>query len=896
MELKPYQSKVVDDFELFCDILHNSRNASEAYNKFWTQKGYVIGKDGIREFNDNLANSARICAKVPTAGGKTFIAVSSIKRFFSVFKRNKMAVVWLAPSDAILSQTLANLRNPDHPYRQKLNVDFSGNVEVYNVEELLTGRNFSPFTIEDQLSIFVLSYDVLRAKKKDSRRMYRTNSVMQQFDLAEKYSESPITDADIDSVMVGLYDLSPLVILDESHNAGSPLSTEMLENLHPTLVLELTATPLKSSNVFSFVSAGQLKKEHMVKIPALLYRRDDSTDVITTARDIRNELEVIAKKNEAETGTYIRPIVLFQAQPKTKEDAQTYDYIKKVLVDKYYIPENQVAIKTSEINDLKNVNLLSKDCEIRYIITVNALKEGWDCPFAYILASLANKNSKTDVEQIIGRILRQPHATRCTYSPLNTSYILTCSNDFSETVRAVGQALVMEGFSERDTRIVRSKQTGLEDFGNGEDSSPGIPATPGPQPVTPVTPINSEQNSEGSSSETSDGQNDGGMGYIEPPTPVSPPTEGPKPTVQQVFDQAEEEDKKAEKEPEEELSPPTDFFGSSVKKAVIRPEFKSELTELKVPQFQISIRSGFDDSEYVNVLMTFSRLMTDFRLSAYDPNINFNTVGADIGYIDVDKDREDVLNFRPMERRDRELFNRTFQPVTNMDDPKITEFIRQVVKQINDNSISDKQLTRFVEDAIMLKDLDTINYLRKNVGSTARQFQTALKGFKEQHRQKTFYDLKNLGRVNCGTDDEPFIFKRSFDTCRADMPYPNSLYTEEERVDGFEADVRLAIASNSNVKWWHRIRSNDAEEFHLNGFLNHYPDFVLMTKTGKLVFIESKGMHLDGDDSGKKSDMGEIWDNLTGPNFRYFMVFKSKDSRVEKSIALPELSDILEQL
>lgn len=887
MELKPYQSTVIDDFELFCSILHDSENATEAYNKYWAQKGYVVGEEGIREFNDNLANSARICAKVPTAGGKTFIAISSIKRFFNIFKRNKMAVVWLAPSDAILSQTLENLRDPKHPYRQKLNVDFSGNVEVYNVEELLTGHNFSPFAIEDQLSVFVLSYDVLRAKKKDSRRMYRANSVMQQFDLAEKYPESPITDADIDSVMVGLYDLSPLVILDESHNAGSPLSTEMLENLHPTLVLELTATPLKSSNVFSLVSAGQLKKEHMVKIPALLYRRDDSTDVITTARDIRNELEEIAKKNEAETGTYIRPIVLFQAQPKNKEDAQTYDYIKKVLIEKYYIPENQVAIKTSDINDLKNVNLLSKDCEIRYIITVNALKEGWDCPFAYILASLANKNSKTDVEQIIGRILRQPHATRCKYSPLNTSYVLTCSNDFSDTVRAVGQALVMEGFSPKDARIVRAKQMGLEDFGLDEEENSGsgtsTPPEPSSSPKEPEKP------------ESVGGQGTGDMGYIEPSTPVTPPTDGPKPTVQQVFEKAEEEDKKAEEDPEEESQPPTDFFGSFVKKAVIRPEFKSELSELKVPQFQISMKGSLDGDD-VNVLMTFSRLMEGFRLSAYDPNINFNTVGADIGYIDVDKDREDVLNFKPMERRDRELFNRTFQPVTDVNDPKIIEFVKQVVKQINDNSISDRQLTRFVEDAVLAKDLDTINYLRKNVGSTAKQIQTAIKGFKEQYRQKYFYELKNLGKINCGTDENPFIFKRSFDTCRADIPFANSLYTEEERVDGFEADVRTAIAGNKNVKWWHRIRSNDIEEYHLNGFINHYPDFVLMTKTGKLVFIESKGLHLDGDDSGKKSDLGELWDNLTGPNFRYFMVFRSKNARVEKSIALPELTDILEQL
>lgn len=566
-----------------------------------------------------------------------------------------------------------------------------------------------------------------------------------------------------------------------------------------------------------------------------------------------------------------------------------------MLVDKYYIPENQIAIKTSEINDLKNIDLLSNSCEIRYIITVNALKEGWDCPFAYILASLANKNSKTDVEQIIGRILRQPHATRCAYSPLNTSYILTCSNDFFETVRAVGKALVLEGFSDRDTRIVRVRQTGIEDFGDSKEVTPGAPEEPNPQLATSSTP---EHGPTGPVNEPPGVQNDDDMGHIEPITPVAPPTNVPKPTVQQVLDQAEEEDTKAEKEPEEESSPPTDFFGSFVKKAIIRPEYKAEMTEFKVPQFQISVKSGFDDSEYVNVLMTFSRLMdeTDFRLSAYDPNINFNTVGTDIGYIDVDKDREDILNFRPMERRDRELFNKTFQPVTDMNDPKIAEFVRQVVKQIKDISIPDGQLTRFVEDAILTKDLDTINYLRRNVGSTAKQLQNAIDGFKKQHRQKVFYDLKKLGRINCGVDDKPFIFKRSFETCRADIPFPNSLYTEEERVDGFEAEVRLAIAGNSNVKWWHRIRSNDTEEFHLNGFLNHYPDFVLMTKTGKLVSIESKGMHLDGDDSGKKSDMGEIWDNLTGPNFRYFMVFKSKDSRVEKSIALPELSDILEQL
>ena len=73
------------------------------------------------------------------------------------------------------------------------------------------------------------------------------------------------------------------------------------------------------------------------------------------------------------------------------------------------IPAEQIAIKTADINELKNADLLSPNCPIRFIITVNALKEGWDCPFAYILASLANRTSQVDVEQIVGRILRLPY-------------------------------------------------------------------------------------------------------------------------------------------------------------------------------------------------------------------------------------------------------------------------------------------------------------------------------------------------------------------------------------------------------------------------------------------------------------------------------------------------------
>ena len=123
------------------------------------------------------------------------------------------------------------------------------------------------------------------------------------------------------------------------------------------------------------------------------------------------------------------------------------------------ISAEEVAIKTADVNELKEINLLDRACRIRYIITVNALKEGWDCPFAYILATLANRTSQVDVEQILGRILRQPHTRRMRNTALNMSYVLTSSRDFKETLDGIVRGLNSAGFSERDCRAVSEEKT-----------------------------------------------------------------------------------------------------------------------------------------------------------------------------------------------------------------------------------------------------------------------------------------------------------------------------------------------------------------------------------------------------------------------------------------------------
>lgn len=885
MELKSYQQEVLDDIEDFYTRLYETEDPSRAYAEHWNNKGFTVGQDGIRPYKQSIKGSPRICIKVPTGGGKTLIAASSISKFYDVFKRDKMSVVWLVPSDAILVQTLKNLKDPNHPYRQRLDVDFAHNVEVYNVEELLFGQNFTPTILSGQLSIYVLSFDSLRSRKKEDRRLYRPNTTMQNFCLDLRYEESPIKDADIDSVMVGLYSLSPLVIVDESHNTGSPLSHEMLENLNPSMILDMTATPLAESNVISYVTTTQLKKENMVKIPVILYGRNDYKDVIRTARDIRIELEKLAKSEEMKGGQYIRPIVLFQAQSKTKEDANTFDRVKDILVNEYGIPGEEIAIKTATVNQIKGIDLMSRDCGIRYIITVNALKEGWDCPFAYILASLANKSSEVDVKQIVGRILRQPHAIRCRESALNTSYILTSSEDFHTTVTNVIDSLKNEGFSKKDFRAMIPKT--LDDFPNGDSESyRGDLAEP---PATDNSdPVSEKQG------ETDD------TDYLIPDD---------KGAGEPTTDDSVEIIRKAAEEEEKTVDAIENGIGDEVsdvgvgglemyeRKVKVKDDFRDSISELKIPVYVALVKSRLGTQQPRK--LSRAVLTEDFDVTRCDSDVSLDLADVKIGMID-NYNSENELRYKTMEKEDRRIFNSSFKPVTDLDSPEIEKCIIQIVSALDKkfDCVSHDEMRSYVTSIIRRQDIDTINSVRKNIGTVTNLIRDKINNLIKGHCEKTFWDWQNLNKIDCTIDGvkygrlEQSIVLKS----RGDVSYAKSLYFEEESVSGLEAEILSIIDGSSNILWWHRILSGRPNEPFINGFLNHYPDFIAMTKTGAVIFIEVKGPQLENKDSMDKVEIGTTWASMAGPKFKYYMVFKKDVDSIKKAININQLSEVLEEL
>ena len=90
-------------------------------------------------------------------------------------------------------------------------------------------------------------------------------------------------------------------------------------------------------------------------------------------------------------------------------------------------------------------------CPVKFVITQKALAEGWDCPFAYILVSMASLSSATAVEQLLGRVLRQPGASHRQAKALNQSYAFVVSRNFAETAAALRDRLVAgAGFERRE--------------------------------------------------------------------------------------------------------------------------------------------------------------------------------------------------------------------------------------------------------------------------------------------------------------------------------------------------------------------------------------------------------------------------------------------------------------
>lgn len=860
MELKSYQRDVLNDLRAYFEYLATQPDPALAFDSYWEDRigpYNPITRKGMRPYQKTIPGAVHLCMKVPTAGGKTFIACNALKVIFDRMPQDEpKAVVWLVPWSNLLDQTVTNLSDPNHPYRQKLNALFNHRVDVYEKDRLLQGSNFNPGVVQEQLSIFVMSFASLRARRKEDRKVYQENGQLAPFaDLLTDH-EHVLDDTDETALINVIRSLSPVVVVDESHNAESDLSVDMLKALNPRCILDLTATPKENSNIVSMVSALKLKKEHMVKLPIIAYNHREKTEVIDSALHLRQSLEQMAIAEQKAGGKYIRPIVLFQAQPRTGEENTTFEKLKALLI-KAGIPEAQIKIKTATINELKGVDLSSPACPVRYIITINALKEGWDCPFAYVLASLADRSSPVDVEQIVGRVLRQPYVMSHKHSMLNMSYVLTASLKFENTLQNIIKGLQSAGFSEKDYRaenkvtpedVLAGKESAVQKelFGSEESSYDEIDT----ERLT-FDPNLSEE-------------------------PVPPPIGS---TLSEIVEMAQEESQKTDEQMKQMDKDPQNPLFQEMKDQVVmypmRADVAAQAVELLLPKFFLKIPAdGFLEGMGGDVEVAKNSLLQGFRLTKFNTDVNFEALAAEVYKIDIEPSAIDD-SYRPAAAKIKTRDTRNYILEHILSKPKenqVKDIAHRLRQHLGDLSpIPEQEVTKYLTR--VLEDLTTNEFteILSRELTFGRVLKQKIQGFMDDYAEGQFDLFIETGKVFM---KPVWKFPQNIIPGVVGPNIVNSLYEKEGSVNNFEHKIILDIASMDNILFWHRNLGR-GKGFPINGFKsNHYPDFLIYTKKGNLVVLETKGDDRDNSDSQAKARLGNTWATQAGPKFKYYMVFE----------------------
>ena len=464
MELKRYQQSALHSLSRFL-TRSGAKGPAAAFAEEVTRQEEEAQLEGRRleprryetPFTD-MPDMPYVCLRLPTGGGKTLLATEAIRLGAGFVRKPHPMVLWMVTSDAIKRQTVEALKDVKHPYRQRLDAVTGGRTRVFDIEEFETLR---PSDIGRFTCVIVATIQSFRVTDTTQRKVYAYQEEFEpHFSGLPTEGMELVTAADAarEPLLAGregtvkfsfanlMYHHRPLMIVDEAHNAVTGLSREMQARLRQSAIIEFTATPRGVSNVLFSVTAGALKDEEMIKLPIRVRPHDGWEEAVTGTVATRNMLEEKAKR-EAE---FLRPVALYQAQARNGHP--TVEELRRYLVEEKAIPPAWIKVATGDNRELDGVNLRDPNEPTRHVITVQALREGWDCPSAYVLCATQKVASATAVEQLLGRVLRMPYAKRRRDAALNMAYAHVAEPSFAEVAASLRDKLIDMGFTDEEVR------------------------------------------------------------------------------------------------------------------------------------------------------------------------------------------------------------------------------------------------------------------------------------------------------------------------------------------------------------------------------------------------------------------------------------------------------------
>jgi type III restriction enzyme len=505
MILKDYQKIVLGSVNEFLDSLSKAQSDIERIPEDmragfeYVPRAYDAADSLYQHFIDRPRTSMgkmypRVVLKVPTGGGKTLLAVETIRTYQENFAKKRTGlVVWIVHRDQIYRQTLAQLANKSHVYRQMLDQVSGGKTLILEKGQRIRKQDF-----EENLCVLLL---MIQSTSRDSNKIFEDSAGFQDFfpsenmyeehaDLLEKYNnqldfiEDTLFNRKVVKTSLGnvIRVQNPLMIVDEFHRMFTPKAKETLDKLNPAFILGLSATPpahmvrgqkVYDCNILATVSGRALNDEEMIKLDLHLIpptTNADWRDVISGIKSKREELEMVAREYEQNHGSYIRPIALIQVDRTGKDQRGLADFVHAEDVREYLqnecgVAPNCIAVKSASIDEIKEEELMSRSCDIRYIITKDALSEGWDCSFAYVLGIIPNTRTNTGLTQLVGRILRQPFAKKTGIQLLDESYAFYSQGETQQVLSQIKSGFEEEGLGDLISGVSQS----------GSDGQPVLP-------------------------------------------------------------------------------------------------------------------------------------------------------------------------------------------------------------------------------------------------------------------------------------------------------------------------------------------------------------------------------------------------------------------------------------
>lgn len=869
--LKNYQEEAILKLTNFCNDL-DKKSTNQSFKDITNSQYLEI---------ENFSNPY-VCIRIPTGGGKTLVATKSIRVItHDYLNKDYSLVFWLAPSDKIVSQTLEALKNRQHYYRQILDKEFD-NIEVLSIQEAFR-KSFNP---NESLVIIVGTIQSFRTTNKDGRKFFDENSTY--YEMLKSFDMTPT----LENMM---RHFKPIVILDEAHKSSTSLSLKSLLDIEPSFILELTATPITktqtakeiyASNILYSVNATKLKKENMIKLPIMLKTIDDTAKILQEAIEKRDYLEKLCLLEEMKTGKYIRPINLIRADENRGEKSLTYDKIKSILVEDFKIDENQIAVQTGDKKELDGVDLFSRDCPIRYIITVDALKEGWDCSFAYVLSVVSNMQSATAIEQLIGRVLRMPYIEAKDKKELERSYVYVASSSFEDVAQNIGKTLINSGFEEMEAKIsIDRSQNTNEDLGGLFGDSLYIER----QFVVENLDIEALTNSK-----------------LEPYINVNIETNTVTIRNIPIKSKREEFFKNIKKATPIEVHQKIDEIEKSINQA--KNEFSEKISDIEIPKLQIMIDDeiyDFEDSLILDFVdIDESELIKNSKLSFDEFDIKLN---ENLGLIDVnqsgvttkilDKEEDKLPLFNDEDKDEKNILNQNKILQNSQEIGKLSNSIAKLIAEENKaifNYFDSSELKGFI--SLIINDL--INS-RKNIDLVllnSRKYQLKkailkkLENLTQNAKSHSFAKLFNENRFSLNMSNSVCFSSNNY------IPNPDirsanfkkHKYDNVHKLDSEEEyKVALYIDSLDGVESWIRNIDKDYE----NSFWlqteegKFYPDFIIKLKSGKIVVAEYKGKVYIPEYEKYKKPVADAWGSLDD-KFKFVSLYEDNFKTVLNLICL----------